>query len=144
MAENLIDNELVDRIVHSDSFGTSETYVNLLKYLIECTRSGNIPKEATIGNQVFGSNTAEDFDNAKVRVYIFNLRKKLKKYYDNEGIIEELEISIPKGSYKVEISKRHAPYKRDKTNRLRTIAISSLVVLIISIILNVIFWTEKQ
>ncbi|MCG8306823.1 MAG: hypothetical protein MI975_05475 [Cytophagales bacterium] len=144
MEENLIDDQLVERIVRSKSFGTSMTYVNLLKYLIACTQSGSIPKEATIGAQVFGAATVEDYDSAKVRVYIFNLRKKLKRYYDNEGKVEEFEISIPKGGYRVQISKRISAKGPDNSIKYRIIAFGSLAVLVPSIVLNFVFWTGKR
>lgn len=98
--------ELVERIIASKSFGRSETYANLLRYLVEHTLSGDIPKDTTIGQHLFGSSAKENYDSAKVRVYIYNLRKKLEKYFEGEGSEEDYSLVIPKGGYKVELSKK--------------------------------------
>ncbi len=137
--------ELIDRIVKSNSFGRSQIYVDLLKYLASCTEKGNIPKETTIGSQLFGSHAADDFDTAKVRVYIFNLRKKLKQYFQSEGRNEPYILTIPKGSYKVVVKKNESLAgsslfsKKTNTNVILTagLALSLIVV-------TLMWWTQRN
>ncbi|GAA5222043.1 helix-turn-helix domain-containing protein [Membranihabitans marinus] len=92
--------ELVERIIESPSFGHSNTYANLLRYLVDASLEGEIPKEVTIASQIFGIQDIRS-DNTKVRVYIYNLRKKIKKYYETEGTEETIKLTIPTGGYAV-------------------------------------------
>lgn len=144
MAKQKAKYELTNRIVKSKSFGHSPTYSNLLKYLVESTESGDVPKETTIGTHLFGSSAANDYDSAKVRVYIFNLRKKLKTYFENEGSAEPLVLTIPKGSYKVEYIKKSSILTTSNFAKYRTISIILLVLLGISINIQLLFlWPKK-
>ena len=93
--------ESVDRIVGSKSFGNSKTYENLLRYLVDCTLSGEIPKEVTIATDIFGKQDFDPSESTLVRVYVYNLRKKLAEYYKQEGKGDDHRLEIPKGSYKV-------------------------------------------
>ncbi len=144
MSSRLIHNDIVDRIVESDSFGKSDTYANLLKYLVECTNSGNVPKETTIGTHLFGLNATENYDNAKVRVYVFNLRKKIKQYFQNEGKTEEHILTIPKGSYKVEMVKKLSPDKKTSLFKNPKTPIFLAGFLVVSLFLNFIFWNKNN
>ncbi|MFY0626801.1 MAG: winged helix-turn-helix domain-containing protein [Reichenbachiella sp.] len=105
MNDSDIDSELISRIVTSKAIGNSSVYRELLLYLVECTRKNEIPNEAMVRGRLFQANTAKDFDNAKVRVYISNLRKKLDKYFKEEGVEEKHAISIPKGAYKIVVGR---------------------------------------
>lgn len=136
---------IVDRIIESDSFGKSLIYSNLLKYLVDCTESNEVPKESTIGTQIFRLNSAENYDSAKVRVYIYNLRKKLVKYFANEGIDESYILTIPKGSYKVEIVERPklSNFKKNETRKTQFFYIVGGI-LLISLILNGAFLLNKD
>jgi hypothetical protein len=144
MTEQKANHELTNRIVESKSFGQSSTYSNLLEYLVECTQSGDIPKETTIGLHLFGSNATEDYDSAKVRVYIFNLRKKLKKYFENEGSSEPLVLTIPKGSYKVEYIKKTSILSTSNFTKYKTVSIVLLGLLAISMAFTVFYWRQKE
>lgn len=108
MLENF-DEAIPQKIVNSKSFGKSKTYANLLLYLVGCSKSGNIPKETTIASEVFGKNAFDPGESTLIRVYLFNLRKKISNYYKNEGIHDNVVLEIPKGSYKVQfVKKKHA------------------------------------
>lgn len=144
MTEQKVKGELTKRIVESKSFGKSMTYANLLEYLVECTQSGDIPKETTIGSHLFRSSATEDYDSAKVRVYIFTLRKKLKKYFENEGNAEPLVLTIPKGSYKVEYIKKTSILSTSNFAKYRTISIILFILLGLSIASNLISWGQKE
>ncbi|MEQ6122308.1 hypothetical protein [Reichenbachiella sp. MALMAid0571] len=143
MSEKEIHNDLVNRIIESDSFGKSDTYANLLKYLVDCTKTNDIPKETTIGTHLFGLNAAENYDSAKVRVYVFNLRKKLDQYFQNEGQNEECILTIPKGSYKVEMVKKSSAGKKSISLKNPKTLLLISVLLCISIVLNFIFWNKN-
>lgn len=144
MTEHKAKHELTNRIIDSKSFGSSSTYSNLLKYLVECTQSGDVPKETTIGAHLFGSSATEDYDSAQVRVYIFNLRKKLTKYFENEGSSEPLVLTIPKGSYKVEYIKKPSILTTSNFTKYRATSIILLILLGISIGSNFFFSGQKE
>jgi hypothetical protein len=144
MTEHKAKSELTERIVESKSFGNSSTYSNLLKYLVESTESGDVPKETTIGAHLFGSSATEDYDSAQVRVYIFNLRKKLTKYFENEGSPEPLVLTIPKGSYKVEYIKKSSILTTSNFAKYRATSVILLVLLGISIASNFLFLDQKK
>ena len=93
----------VNKIIESKSFGRSKTYGNLLKYLVNCTLKNEVPKEVTIATEIFGKRNFDPSQSTLVRVYVYNLRKKLHNYYQREGKEEELKVTIPKGSYKVQL-----------------------------------------
>jgi len=109
---------LLNRILESSQFKGSELYQNLLTYLLEANQNGTAPKEVSIAHDVFKKgadfNTAED---PSVRVHMHNLRNKLQQYYQTEGRDEELLLTIPKGHYRVKITKRKPlPPKRKLIN----------------------------
>ena len=97
---------ILSRLENSEEFYNSKKYLDLLKYLIEKTEKGVSPKEKDIATEALEK--GDDFDpiiDTSVRVYIYRLRKKLKDYYKNEGHLDKVQISIPKGEYHVEFSK---------------------------------------
>ncbi|MEM9142508.1 MAG: hypothetical protein AAGA86_05930 [Bacteroidota bacterium] len=96
----------VEKIIASKSFGNSLTYANLLRYLVACTLTNDVPKEATIAADIFGKANFDPSQSTLVRVYVYNLRKKLGNYYAKEGKADEKIIRIPTGSYRVLISKK--------------------------------------
>ncbi|MEM9258320.1 MAG: hypothetical protein AAGA62_01670 [Bacteroidota bacterium] len=97
---------LVDRITQSKSFGRSETYANLLRYLVACSAAGNPPKEVTIAVEILGKTDFDSSESSTVRVYMYKLRKKLADYYAEEGKGEAIRLRIPKGSYAVVFEER--------------------------------------
>lgn len=104
---------LLNRILKSDAFVHSQVYQNLLTYLIEASINNTTPKEYTIATEVF--HKSPDFDPSKdtiVRVYIYNLRKKLEHYYSHEGINEEVRIDLPKGHYEITFRLNTKPTKK--------------------------------
>ncbi len=95
----------LDAVLASETFGKAARLAALLEYI--CVRhfdgiSGSI-KEYSIATDVFGR--PADFDqstDAIVRVEMFRLRKKLRKFYDGEGADQPLEIVIHPGHYSPE------------------------------------------
>lgn len=90
-------------ILESPEFKESQRYRELLQFLVEESIAGRSPKETTIGTQIFGKdpsfNSKED---ATVRVYINNLRKKLEHYYLTSGKTSSYKLVVPVGHYKVD------------------------------------------
>jgi len=101
----------VEKVIESKSFGRSDTYANLLRYLVQCTLDGDIPKETTIASEIFGKSSFDPSQSTLIRVYVYNLRKKLKKYYGNEGVDDSVVIKIPKGGYRVKFDNPRTIHK---------------------------------
>jgi len=105
MISNAEKKEVLKKILGSKTFRNSQTYQNLLKYLVTASINNENLKEYDIAIEIFGKdasfNPAED---PTVRVYISNLRKKLKKYYADEGKHDKIRLAIPSGHYAVTFS----------------------------------------
>ncbi|MEO0333293.1 MAG: hypothetical protein AAF223_16680, partial [Bacteroidota bacterium] len=106
MQDGQLFRDTAKRIIESAAFGRSETYANLLNFLVESTLTGHIPKETTIAGQIFGDKEFNPNESTLVRVYVFNLRKKIAKYYQSQGEQDHWILSIPKGSYEVILDER--------------------------------------
>lgn len=98
--------KVLNEILKYNEFQASDTYKNLLTYLVQSSIRNEHPKEYNIAIDVFKKpadfNPAED---STVRVYIGKLRKKLDRYYRNEGKKCRIRIEIPKGHYEVSFYK---------------------------------------
>lgn len=93
--------QTLEKLLNSRTFSKSGINKELLNYLVACTLKGEQPKEFQIANDVFGKK-ADQKKEINIRVYIFNLRNKLKEYYKTEGKEDTVILQIPKGKYKVE------------------------------------------
>lgn len=94
------------KVLKSSEFQNSVKYQKLLKYLVNSTLEGNVPKEITIAMELFGMEIKDDtLGESNIRVYIHNVRQKLDSYYRNEGRSDKIQFKIPKGRYKVEFVK---------------------------------------
>ena len=91
----------LEKLLGSKTFSKSGINKELLNYLVACTLKGENPKEFQIANDVFGKK-ADQQKEINIRVYIFNLRNKLKEYYKTEGREDPVILHIPKGKYTVE------------------------------------------
>lgn len=100
---------ILTRILESSQFKGSELYQNLLTYLFEAYQNDYKPKEISIAHEVFKKGA--DFNSAEnplVRVHMHKLRNKLKLYYQSDGREDEFQLTIPKGHYRITITKRKA------------------------------------
>ncbi len=127
---------IVEKIIASKSFGRSDTYANLLRYLVACSLNKNVPKETTIASEIFGKTDFDPSQSTLIRVYVYNLRKKLKTYYQNEGETDEKRLTIPKGSYAIEVVERKNAISNQSIPRIKKWTISLLAVLLASLLLN--------
>ncbi|MBS1826169.1 MAG: hypothetical protein JST93_12675 [Acidobacteria bacterium] len=102
--------EALERALRSPSFSQSERQRNLLRYLVESTLNGKVPKETVVGVEVYGRGA--DFDpkqDSIVRVEASRLRQRLAAYYMAEGRDEKVRIELPRGSYRCEFITPPAP-----------------------------------
>ena len=109
---------LFQRIIKSEAFHNSNLYKELLNYLVNASIENRTPKEYTIATDVF--HKGPEFDPSQdtiVRVYIYNLRKKLDQYYNNEGIKEDIRLQIPKGHYELNFVNNNQ-HRKKKTSKL--------------------------
>lgn len=98
----------LEKVLSGEALSKSAATRRLLAYLVQRTlASGDGPKELEIAIDVFGRdasfNGAED---SVVRVAMRSLRQKLLEHYTGAGRHDELELSIPKGAYRVTATRR--------------------------------------
>lgn len=103
--------EQLERLLTSKHFCQTRSLGKFLQYAVCKTLAGeeNDLKESLLGREVFYRGA--EFDPAKdsvVRVQAVALRKKLTTYYEEEGLGDEILISLPKGHYVPEFSYRAA------------------------------------
>ncbi len=92
--------DLCQRIVASGVLGRSKHYTAMLEYLVQRSIEGKPSKEIELAIEVLGK--PEDFDvsaDSSVRVYVHQLRKKLKSYYEEHELDALFQLAIPKGKY---------------------------------------------
>lgn len=95
-------NHWIDKVTASKFF-TSGNDVRLLRYLISATLEEKTLKETIIAMDIFGRDSSFDpGSDSIVRSNIYNLRKKLLSYYQDEGSLDAIRFEIPKGSYQVQ------------------------------------------
>jgi hypothetical protein len=76
--------------------------LRLFDFLVEASLRGESPKGSIIAIAVFGRRaSAETSEDASVRVYIHNLRRRLDSFYSGQGRGEAERISIPRGAYRL-------------------------------------------
>ena len=94
--------QLALRIVASKGFRKSELLQKFLLYVCEQQLMGDTHEitEQRIGTQIFNRTT--DYNPGEdniVRSYARLLRKRLDKYFEDEGLEEPLRVDIPRGGY---------------------------------------------
>ena len=98
--------ELVERalkkVLSTRYFSSAKQMQRFLTYIVKKTldNKGELLKQYTIGTEALS--LAEDFDpesNPAVRIIGGRVRERLREYYENDGLYDEVIISIPKGSY---------------------------------------------
>lgn len=119
----------LEKIIDSNVFSHSDVYKRLLKYLTEETLKGEKPKEFTVGHAIF-SQKVDDPSSSRVRVSVYKLRKKLDKYYKEEGTNDEIRFTIPKGGYSLEFIPHINIPKKHISNKNKNILIALLVIIL--------------
>jgi len=104
---------ILAQVLTRQTFTKSPTSSVLLEYLVNATIAGTDLKETTIGVDLLGDKFDSESGNARIRVNIYNLRKKLENYYSGEGKDDEWRIVIEKGQYRVDFvrnkEQKHVP-----------------------------------
>ena len=98
----LLQRELLGRILVSPTFARSERLCALLTYVCDMTFKGRDAEinEQRIGHAVFGR--SENYDSSVdgiVRTQASRLRQRLDSYFQHEGADESLCLVIPRGGY---------------------------------------------
>ncbi|MFI3269722.1 MAG: hypothetical protein SNG14_04025 [Rikenellaceae bacterium] len=94
--------EALIRIKDDELFRNAPRYAELLEYLVEKAIRGEQLKEVTIGLELFNKQYDEkERSTGSVRVYMFNLRKRLTEYYQSRGADEAIRFELSKGSYNI-------------------------------------------
>jgi len=92
----------LDRILESRSFRNSERLQRFMKFAVECTLRGTTDqlKESVLGLEVFDRGSGYDprIDSI-VRVEAQRLRRRLREYYQGDGLSDPVSIAIQPGSY---------------------------------------------
>ncbi|WP_258102838.1 hypothetical protein [Marinoscillum sp. MHG1-6] len=94
------------KILESKGFQQGDIYVSMLEYLVKAYQEGSVVKETVLELELFNSNGQSQSYEGKVRVYMYNLRKKLDEYYRTEGKQDELIFKIEKGQYNLSIDSK--------------------------------------
>lgn len=135
---------ILEEILKSNSFINSKLNSKLLTYLVECEISNKTPSEYSIALDVFqkdsGFNPNED---TLVRVSVYNLRKKLERYYQNMGKKTKLRVKIPKGQYEVKFfNYQKENYRERITNPY--LLLGSIITILLIVILYLISILPKS
>src|SRR5215471_6417172 len=102
--------EQLDRLLQSKTFQTSEVHRRLLQYLADRTLSGDADrlKEYTVGLEAFGKpSTYDPKSDSIVRLQVGRLRQKLAVYYQSEANGDAVQVTLPKGAFKLVFEPRH-------------------------------------
>ena len=119
--------------INSDSlFKRSTLHTKILRYLIDQALAENDVKEQTIGVDLLKENYDNDQNDSKVRVYVYNLRKKLEEYYEGPGKDETLLFQIEKGQYNLVFKRKKIVVKKTLINKVVNIQFSLKKVLLIT------------
>lgn len=103
--------EALSRILASSWFGGSERIGQFLHFVVEETLEGRGEriKDYVIGIEVYHKKDSYDpRTDSSVRVEAGRLRQKLSQYYEADGQLDPIVISIPKGGYIPEFKTREA------------------------------------
>ncbi len=99
MQENEKHDAIIAHLCKSKTFANAPTSIALLQYLYKASVNQTDLKESIIEWEFFGTQENSTKSNPKVRVNVYNLRKKLTHYYQEEGKKEPYRVVIDKGQY---------------------------------------------
>jgi hypothetical protein len=99
----------LEAVLTSGTFIGRVRLANLLQYICKKYFEGTTDaiKEYSIATDVFGRSPSFDqATNSIVRVEVFRLRKKLREFYEGEGVDQPIEIVVATGHYRPEFVDR--------------------------------------
>jgi len=98
--------EVVEGLKKSKVFAKQELYLKILDYLIKAEQNKQEVKSTTIAIDLLSSKDKKEktkVQDSLIRNKVSKLRKELDMYYLTEGKNNNLQISIPKGEYRVNL-----------------------------------------
>ncbi|TGV02972.1 helix-turn-helix domain-containing protein [Flavivirga rizhaonensis] len=122
--------QICDNITNSDVFKKAPKSSALLKYLVKSTLAGNYLKEDIIDLEFFGEKDNLNNSSPRIRVNIYNLRKKIDNYYETEGANATWRLCIDKGQYSVSFEKQDLRKTKFRNVRLKQILPYILLLLV--------------
>jgi len=129
------------RLLETRQFMKSAILSKLLIYLVSSTLKNEVPKEISIGVEVFDKDTSYDPANdSLVRVYVHKLRKKIDDIYQAQDKHERLRLSIPKGGYQVileSFDSSDADKNKNAFNSLMKVSSSTWAIIALCVLLLV-------
>ncbi|MDZ7722250.1 MAG: hypothetical protein U5R06_05325 [candidate division KSB1 bacterium] len=137
--------DILKKILSSADFEHSEKHQKLLTYLFNASIKGEIPHEHSIAFDVFNKdgkfNTNED---TTVRVNVYHLRKKLAKYYQNEGKHDKIRVKIPTGHYSLKFIRYAKTRRFSKTHVLQIIAGLAVLIIILLAVSSLYLYNQNR
>jgi hypothetical protein len=97
--------EEISHVLESGALQQSAVLRRILEYLGEAAAQGKDDlKEYTIGVEALGKSASYDPQrDSTVRVHVGKLRQKLDEYYRDQGAEHRLRISLPKGTFRLQL-----------------------------------------
>ncbi|MFC2128117.1 hypothetical protein ACFLRU_07070 [Bacteroidota bacterium] len=138
--------EALIKIVNTDAFIQSEVYVFILRFLVDSYLTKENVKETVIEAALSENlKTGQSFE-GNVRVYMFNLRKKLNTYYNTIGAEDKLIFEIKKGQYNLSIKKNHISNTQtlSKLKKKKVFLFLAAIVFVIVLLGILIFPNKKE
>ena len=138
--------ELCNRIKSSGVLGRSKYYGAMLDYLVSCSIENKLPKEIELATEVWGKPTNFDVSaDSSVRVYVHQLRKKLKTYYEQNELNAPYILAIPKGKYSLAAVKNPLTQSpaRQSISKLN-LNTSLLVMAVILLCVNLLYMSDRK
>lgn len=123
--------QVLNILLNSKAFSKSTTSNILLKYLIESSIGKKNLNATDIGFELFGSKYTPEKSEATVRVNVYHLRNKLKKYFKEEGISDSITIEIKTGQYGVSFYRKEKPKPKYSIKQKALLVIAALALLIL-------------
>jgi serine/threonine-protein kinase len=129
----------LERIVDSQSFRRADRAAAFLRFVTEQTLAGNTKnlKEYTIAIEVFKRPSSYDPQvDSLVRVEARKLRARLVRYYASEGARDDLVISMPRGGYVAEITRRVGDKPARRPWRIAAVGAVSIATALVFLIVH--------
>lgn len=107
-------------VLDSKSFANTDRLKEILSHVVTETMVGN--NDGLLGknlaNDIYGIDASETDDLSAVRVELGRLRRRLSRYYANEGKADPVIISIPKGAYVARFARREQSPRHERQGRI--------------------------
>lgn len=137
--KNIPDKQIIEQFLHQvcnhKYFKKSPRNVRLLNFLVEQAIARVDVKEHVIGLELFENSYDPEKNDGKVRVYMFNLRKKLQEYYESDGKEDALFFEIKKGQYNLNFVDRKIEETKKDSLIVKIVKKTSVTQKIVSVVL---------